>query len=240
MPESLAQILVRMFKYLRRFLLETAICFAGLITILYWLSPHFLSFLQSHFHQKLAFFGVLEPMLALLKLSSIGALILLAPWILWRMSQGLVEVLGFSRKISLGFMLSALLLFYAGTLFCFFVTLPFGINFLLDYQSQHLRPVIAVGKFVNFVGLFLISFGVIFELPLIMTLLCRLKICSPEVFRKYRRFAILLIAIMAAILTPTPDIFNMTMMGLPLYILYEAGIIVAKIVNPPSTYLDKA
>ena len=83
MPESLAQTLVRMFKYLRRFLLETAICFAGLITILYWLSPRFLSFLQSHFQQKLAFFGVLEPMLALLKLSSIGALILLAPWILW-------------------------------------------------------------------------------------------------------------------------------------------------------------
>jgi sec-independent protein translocase protein TatC len=240
MPESLAQTLVRMFKYLRRFLLETVICFVGLITILYWLSPHFLSFLQSHFHQKLAFFGVLEPMLALLKLSSIGALILLAPWILWRMSQGLVEVLGFSRKISLGFMLSALLLFYAGTLFCFFVTLPFGINFLLGYQSQHLRPVIAVGKFVNFIGLFLISFGVIFELPLIMTLLCRLKICGPETFRKYRRFAILLIAIMAAILTPTPDVFNMTMMGVPLYILYEAGIIMARIVNPPSTYLDKA
>ena len=240
MPESLAQTLVRMFKYLRRFLMETAICFAGLITILYWLSPHFLSFLQSHFQQKLAFFGVLEPMLALLKLSSVGALILLAPWIFWRISQGLVKVLGFSRKISLGFMLSALLLFYAGTLFCFFVTLPFGINFLLGYQSQHLRPVIAVGKFVNFIGLFLISFGVIFELPLIMTLLCRLKICGPEVFLKYRRFAILLIAIMAAILTPTPDVFNMTMMGLPLYILYEAGIIVAKIVNPPSTYLDKA
>ncbi|MBW1670259.1 MAG: twin-arginine translocase subunit TatC [Deltaproteobacteria bacterium] len=128
MPESLAQTLVRLLKYLRRFLLETAICFTGLTAILYWLSPHFLAFLQSHFQQHLAFFGVLEPMLALLKLSSVGALILLAPWILWRMSQGLVDVLGFSRKLSLVFMLSALLLFYAGTLFCFFVTLPFGIN----------------------------------------------------------------------------------------------------------------
>jgi len=123
----------------------------------------------------LAFFGVLEPMLALLKLSSVGALILLAPWIFWRISRGLVEVLGFSRKFSLVFMLSALLLFYVGTLFCFFITLPFGINFLLGYQSQHLRPVIAVGKFVNFIGLFLISFGIIFEIPLLMTLLCRLK-----------------------------------------------------------------
>ncbi|PXF56028.1 MAG: preprotein translocase [Deltaproteobacteria bacterium] len=234
MPESLAQILIRLLKYLRRFLLETAICFTGLTAIIYWLSPHFLTFLQSHFQQRLAFFGVLEPILALLKLSSVGALILMAPWILWRMSQGLVDVLGFSRKSSLVFMLSALLLFYAGALFCFFITLPFGINFLLGYQSQHLRPVIAVGKFVNFIGLFLLSFGLIFEIPLVMTLLCRLKICGPETFGRYRRYAILLIAVMAAVLTPTPDVFNMALMGVPLYVLYETGIIIAGILNPPS------
>ena len=234
MPESLAQILVRLLKYLRRFLLETAICFTGLTAIIYWLSPHFLAFLQSHFQQRLAFFGVLEPILALLKLSSVGALILMAPWILWRMSQGLVDVLGFSKKSSLVFMLSALLLFYAGALFCFFITLPFGINFLLGYQSQHLRPVIAVGKFVNFIGLFLLSFGLIFEIPLVMTLLCRLKICGPETFGRYRRYAILLIAVMAAVLTPTPDVFNMALMGVPLYVLYETGIIIAGILNPPS------
>ena len=137
------------------------------------------------------------------------------------------------------FMLSALLLFYAGALFCFFITLPFGINFLLDYQSEHLRPVISVGKFVNFIGLFLIGFGIIFEIPLIMTLLCRLKICTPKFFGRYRRYAILIIAIMAATITPSGDIFNMAMMGVPLYILYEAGIIIAGIVNHPSTYLDK-
>jgi len=96
-----------------------------------------------------------------------------------------------------------------------------------------------VGKFVNFVGLFLISFGMIFEIPLIMTFICRLKICGPETFGRYRGYAVLLIAIMAAILTPTPDIFNMAMMGVPLYVLYEVGIIIARIVNPSSTYLDK-
>ncbi len=235
----MAQTLMRMLKYLRRFILEIAISFTVVTAIMYLLGPRFLAFLQSHFQQHLAFFGVLEPMLALLKLSSIGALILLTPWILWRISQGLVDVLGFSRKSSLMFMLSALLLFYAGALFCFFITLPFGINFLLDYQSEHLRPVISVGKFVNFIGLFLIGFGIIFEIPLIMTLLCRLKICTPKFFGRYRRYAILIIAIMAATITPSGDIFNMAMMGVPLYILYEAGIIIAGIVNHPSTYLDK-
>lgn len=235
----MAQTLVRLLKYLRRFLLETAISFAVVTAIMYLLGPRFLAFLQSRFQQDLAFFGVLEPILALLKLSSVGTLILLAPWIVWRISQGLVDVLGFSRKSSLMFMLSALLLFYAGILFCFFITLPFGINFLLDYQSEHLRPVIAVEKFVNFIALFLIGFGMIFEIPLIMTLLCRLKICTPQFFGRYRRYAILIIAIMAAMLTPTGDIFNMAMMGVPLYVLYEAGIIIAGMVNHPSTYLDK-
>ena len=239
MPENPAQSLLRLVQYLRRFLLETAFCFTVLTAILYWLSPHVLTYLQSHFNQRLAFFGVMEPVLALLKLSTIGALILLAPWIFRRISQGLVATAGLSRRSSLVFVFSALFLFYAGTVFCFFITLPFGMNFLLGYQSQHLRPVITVSKFVDFVGLFLISFGLIFELPLLMTLLARLRICSPGTFGKYRRYAILAIAIMSAVLTPTPDIFNMAMMGLPLYILYEAGIIIARIVNPPSTYLDK-
>jgi len=233
MDEPLSQALASLFLYLRRFLQETIICFMGLTAILYFFSPHFLAFFQAHLHQRLAFFGVLEPMLALLKLSSIGTLILLAPWILWRVSQGLIAVFGFSRKFSLGFMMAALILFYGGATFCFFVTLPFGINFLLGYQSPHLRPVIAVSKFVDFVGLFVLGFGLIFELPLFMTLLCRLRLCSYETFGRYRRYAILIIAIMAAVLTPTPDVFNMAMMGIPLYILFEVGIIVARLVSPP-------
>ncbi len=233
MDEPLFQDIASLFLYLRRFLQETIICFVGLTAILYFLSPHFLAFFQAHLHQRLAFFGVLEPVLALLKLSSIGTLLLLAPWILWRVSQGLIAVFGLSKKFSLGFMMAALLLFYGGATFCFFVTLPFGINFLLSYQSPHLRPVIALSKFVDFVGLFVLGFGLIFELPLFMTLLCRLRICSYKTFVRYRRYAILIIAIVAAVLTPTPDAFNMAMMGIPLYILFEAGIIIARLVSPP-------
>ncbi|NIA08879.1 MAG: preprotein translocase subunit TatC [Nitrospiraceae bacterium] len=218
---------------MRRFLKETIVSFIGLTAILYFFSPHFLAFFQAHLHQRLAFFGVLEPILALLKLSSIGTLILLAPWILWCVSKALITIFGLSKRSALGFMIAALLLFYGGATFCFFVTLPFGINFLLGYQSPHLRPVIDMSKFVDFVGLFVLGFGLIFELPVFMTLLCRLRICSYETFGKYRRYAILIIAIMAAVLTPTPDVFNMAMMGIPLYILFEAGIIVAKLVSPP-------
>lgn len=229
------QTILRLLVYLRRSLLQIAVCFVVITAVLYWLAPQILDLLRLHLGQRLAFFGVMEPVLALLKLASIIAVGLLAPWVIWRISQGLVAVFGLSKRFAVIFLSTALLLFYAGAAFCFFVTLPFGINFLLGYQSEHLRPVIAVGKFVDFVGLFLIGFGLIFELPLVMTVLCRLRICSHNTFARYRRYAVLVIAILAAMLTPTPDILNMALMGLPLYILYEAGILIAKFADPSHT-----
>nr|WP_246325206.1 twin-arginine translocase subunit TatC [Dissulfurirhabdus thermomarina] len=219
---------------MRRFLLEGAVATGLATAAVYFYSPELLRFLQGHLDQRLAFFGVLEPVVALLKLSLVTALALLAPWFLWRLAGALRAVFGLSRRFAFFFLPAALVLFYGGAAFCFFVTLPFGVDFLLGYQSPHLRPVISVGKFVNFVGLFLLAFGIVFELPLVMTLLCRLRICGVETFRRYRRFAVLAIAVLAAVLTPTPDVFNMALMGVPLYLLYEVGVLVARLTGPRS------
>ena len=124
------------------------------------------------------------------------------------------------------FILFTTLLFYAGTLFCYFVTLPFGINFLLGFGSEQLRPVISISRFVNFVTLFVLAFGAIFELPVFMVFLAKVGLCPRSFFEKNRRYALLLIAIVAALLTPTPDIVNMLLMGGPLYLLYESGILI--------------
>jgi sec-independent protein translocase protein TatC len=106
------------------------------------------------------------------------------------------------------------------------VTLPFGIKFLLGFGSEELKPVISIGRFVNFVTLFILAFGVIFELPIFMVFLAKVGISSRRFFSKHRRYAVLLIAIIAALLTPTPDVVNMLLMGGPLYLLYEAGILI--------------
>ncbi|MGQ9498872.1 MAG: twin-arginine translocase subunit TatC [Dissulfurimicrobium sp.] len=227
---SLARNLARFFMVIRRFIIEAIGGFFGLTFVIYWFSPHILNVIQRHLATpRLTFFGVMEPVIALLKLSSIAAIVLIAPFIALRVSQGLVVVFGVSRRFSLIFAASALILFYTGAAFCYFVILPFSVKFLLDYQSKHLTPVIAIGRFVDFTGLFMLGFGVVFELPLLMTVFCQLNICSYKLFARQRRYAILLISIVAAILTPTPDVFNMMLMGLPLYFLYELGIIFAKI-----------
>jgi sec-independent protein translocase protein TatC len=128
-------------------------------------------------------------------------------------------------KSTLPIFLTALFLFYLGAFFCYFVTLPFGVQFLLGYQSAHIKPMISVGKYVSFCAVFIFGFGLTFELPLILALLSYIKVVNAAFLTRNRRYAILLIAIIAAVVTPTPDVFNMTLMSLPIYFLYELGIL---------------
>jgi sec-independent protein translocase protein TatC len=105
------------------------------------------------------------------------------------------------------------------------VTLPYGVRFLLNFQTQHIEAIISVKKFVSFCFLLIIGFGLIFELPLSMILLARLGLTEAKVLARYRRYAILSITVIAAILTPTPDILNLALMGVPLYLLFEIGLV---------------
>jgi sec-independent protein translocase protein TatC len=128
-------------------------------------------------------------------------------------------------------LITAISLFYLGAFFCFFVTLPFGVQFLLGYQSANIKPMISAGKYVSFCTFFIFGFGLTFELPLILALLSYLRVVNAAFLTRNRRYAILLIAIAAAVITPTPDVFNMALMGGPLYILFEIGVILVKIIE---------
>ena len=197
----------------------------------YLLSDIILLFFQNHLDQKLAFFRVAEPFLAHIKIALFTALFTLMPAILYVFWNALVKPFNMSRKSFTLFLFFTCLLFYGGVLFCYFITLPYGVNFLLEFQSEQLRPVISIGKFISFVTLFLLAFGVIFELPVLMIFASKSGLVSRNFFEKNRRYALLVISIIAALLTPTPDIVNMMLMGVPLYVLYETGILVLKIMK---------
>ena len=199
----------------------------------YFLSPFLLNLFQNHLDQKLAFFTVAEPFLAHLKLSFFLALFMLMPLIVYWFWKALAKSFGLGAQTGLWFALATCILFYAGTSFCYFITLPFGVNFLLGFQSEQLQPVISIAKFITFVTIFILAFGIIFELPIFMVFGAKVGIFPRKSFEKNRRYAILAISIVAALLTPTPDVVNMLLMGVPLYLLYEAGIIVLKLLNIP-------
>lgn len=215
---------------LRRSIRSLGISLIVLTIGLFLFSGNLLLFLQNHLDEKLYFFSVAGPFLAHVKVSFFGALYILMPWIMYVVWKGIGLPFGVRGRKLFWFVFGTCFLFYAGTLFCFLITLPYGVSFLLGFQSENLKAVISVGRFVNFVTIFILAFGVIFELPVFMVFSAGVGV-SRKVFEKNRRYAILIIAILSALLTPTPDVVNMALMGGPLYFLYEAGILVIRLFN---------
>ena len=199
--------------------------------LLYVLSSTVLSGLQGHLHQQLSFFTVAEPFLAHVKLSFFVALFVLMPGILYCLWMALGKPFKLEESTLAWFVFFTTVLFYLGAGFCYFITLPYGVKFLLGFQSDQLKPVISISRFVNFVTIFILAFGIIFELPIFMVFAAKVGICSRQTFEKHRRYAVLIISILAALLTPTPDVVNMLLMGGPLYLLYEIGILVLRMIK---------
>ena len=187
---------------------------------------------STNLRANLVAFSIPESFLSLLKLTLYTSLFFSIPIIfyhLWKSFAPLFRLKGL--KSSTPILLTAIFLFYLGAFFCYFVTLPFGVQFLLGYQSAHIKPMISVGKYVSFCTVFIFGFGLTFELPLILALLSYIKVVDGAFLTRNRRYAILLIAVAAAVITPTPDFFNMALMGGPLYLLFEIGVILVKIIE---------
>jgi sec-independent protein translocase protein TatC len=181
---------------------------------------------------KLIFIAPAEAVWMHIKISFISAFILSSPIIfyeIWRfIAPGLLER---ERKYAIPFVFTTTILFLLGSLFCFIIILPFAMNFLLTYKTENLQPMIAVGNYIDFCLKFILSFGAIFELPVMMVFLTKMGVVTPEFLAKNRKYSVLIAFILAAVLTPTPDAFNQTLMAIPIIILYETGILASRILN---------
>jgi sec-independent protein translocase protein TatC len=177
-------------------------------------------------------FSIPEAFFSLLKLTLYASLFLSIPIIFYQVWKSFAPLFRLKElKSTISIFLTSLALFYLGAFFCYFVTLPFGVKFLIGYQSAHIKPMISVGKYISFCAVFIFGFGLTFELPLFLALLSYIRVVNAAFLTRNRRYAILLIAIVAAAVTPTPDPFNMGLMGVPLYLLFEVGVILVKIIE---------
>lgn len=181
---------------------------------------------------QLIFVGPAEAFWAHIKIGFLTGLLLAIPFLLfelWRfVSPGLLPR---ERRYALPFVILGTVFFFFGIAFCYFVVLPFGMNFLLTYKTEHLTPMLSIGLFIDFTVKFLIAFGLIFQLPLLMSLAARLGLVTSTFLARNRKYAVLLNFVIAAILTPTPDIFNQALMAGPLCLLYEVGIWAARLIE---------
>lgn len=218
---------------LRKGLLQILFTMLVAGVVLFPFSKRLLAHLQQNvLKTELVAFSLPEPLLSLLKLTLYGSLFFSLPMLFYQIWKAFFPLFHLHQKrYFILFFLLSLFLFYLGAFFCYFVTLPFGVQFLLGYQSEKIQPMISAGRFVSFCTAFIFGFGLTFELPLVLALLAYINVIQASFLTRNRRYAILLIAILSAIITPTPDIFNMSLMGGPLYILFEIGVILVKIIE---------
>jgi sec-independent protein translocase protein TatC len=180
---------------------------------------------------SLVFLAPAEAFWMHMKVSFVASFIVALPVIffqIWRfISPGLLSN---EKKYLIPFLVSSTALFLAGALFCFVIILPFAMTFLLGYKTGSLTPMISVGSYIDFCLKFILAFGAIFELPLVIVFLSKFGIVSPQGLSKNRKYAVLFAFIAAAVLTPTPDAFNQVLMAVPIIILYEIGILLSIII----------
>ncbi len=175
---------------------------------------------------KLIFLGPAEALWMNIKISFVAGLIFSLPVIfhqLWKfISPGLLQR---EKKYILPFIFFSTGLFLFGASFCFFIVLPYAMGFLLTYKvGDFLMPMLSVGQYVDFCLKFILAFGIVFELPIIIIFLTKTGIVTTKTLAKNRKYAVLIAFILAALLTPTPDAFNQILMAVPIILLYEIGI----------------
>jgi sec-independent protein translocase protein TatC len=179
----------------------------------------------------LIFTGPMDKFVAHLKLAFFGGVILAFPYLasqIWAfVAPGLYAR---EKKYGLSFIVSGSILFALGILFSYFVVFPMAFKFLMTYGGDVDKPMISIGEYMSFFVTTSIGFGAAFELPLIIILLSMFGIVSHKFLKEKRRYAIMGIAVVAAVITP-PDLLSMVMMLAPMVALYEIATIIVGIME---------
>ncbi len=170
-----------------------------------------------------------EAFFTFLKSAFLSGILLSSPIIIYQfwmfIAPGLYHK---ERRLLLPIIFLSSLFFIGGALFGYFIVFPWGFKFFLGFASETIKPLPSMKEYLSFSSKMLIAFGLVFELPLVLTFLAKLGIVSVAFLKKQRKYALLLFFTGAAILTP-PDVVTQIMMALPLMVLYEISIIGAMI-----------
>jgi len=178
---------------------------------------------------NMIFTGLPEAFFTYLKVAFLAGIMLAAPVIIYQfwmfVAPGLYHK---EKRLLVPIVLLSSIFFIGGALFGYFIVFPFGFKFFLGFATDSIRPLPSMKEYLAFAAKLLLAFGLVFELPLVITFLAKLGLVSVDFLKKNRKYALLLFFVFAAILTP-PDVVTQIMMALPLMVLYEISIIGARI-----------
>lgn len=177
-------------------------------------------------NRKLYFTGITDKFMVYFKISLIAAAALVSPYLLYQLWQFVSPALyKHEKRFFIPFAFLGTLSFVVGLCFAYYVVIPFGYKFLINFGSPNDVAMITLTQYFDLTLKLMLAMGAIFELPVIMSLLAKFGIVKAEFLRRYRRHAILATAVLSAIVTPTPDAFTMLIVMVPIYMLFEIGIV---------------
>ena len=178
---------------------------------------------------SLVFTSVAEAFFTYMKVGFIGGLILASPYVLYQVwafvAPGLYR---HEKKYIVPFVFLGSFFFTLGIVFAYFVVLPVGYKFFLGYATDFIKPLPSIKEYLSFSIKFLLAFGLVFEFPVVLLILAKIGVIDAKTMARHRRYAILLIFIFAAVMTP-PDLISQLLMALPLMALYELSILLARL-----------
>ena len=164
-----------------------------------------------------------------IQISMVLGFVFAFPYVLWEVWRFIRPALSESEARKSGrIVVFSSLFFFLGIAFAYFLIVPFSLNFASGYYiSSQITNFFTLDNYISFVTMMMLGCGIVFELPMVIFFLAKLGIITAEFMRTYRRHAIVVILILAAVITPSPDMFTMTIVAIPIYMLYELSIIVA-------------
>ncbi|MEW6526979.1 MAG: twin-arginine translocase subunit TatC [Spirochaetota bacterium] len=186
-------------------------------------------FIESGF--KLNIFNLVEGFVLRIKASFVMGLLIGLPLLVYHLWQYIKPAIDIdNRKFAVYSIIAAVILFYTGLGATYFYLLPLSIKVLLSFTPPDMENMINASKYFNFAILFAVAIGITFEMPIIIMILTRIGIVSPSFLISKRKYAIVLIWIFAAVITPTTDPLTLTLVAVPLMLLYELSIIISKFI----------
>ena len=189
---------------------------------------------------SLVFINATEPFFTILKVSALAGLVVAFPIIIWQVWTFIAPALyGHEKRLAIPFVFFSSLCFGTGTYFGFTFVFPMIFSFLVTYGTNvgGINAMLSMGAYLTLASRLLIAFGLVFELPIVIFFLARLGIVDHKWLAKNRKFSLLLAFVMGAVLTP-PDIFSQASIAIPFIVLYEIGIVVARLFGKKKSEVD--
>jgi len=224
---------------LRKRIMISLVAVMGTASLVYWFAPDIIRWLL-HYYQDAApkgtanhfvFTGPLDAFVTRLKIATYGGIVLAVPvwmWQLWRfITPGLHK---HEKRYAVPFVLASVVLFAVGVVVAL-LTLPAALGWLLGVGGQEVKPLLTADKYISLVSLMMVAFGISFEFPVVLVFLLIARVLKTAQLIRWRRWAIVLIVTFAAVITPSQDPYSLFFMAIPMYLFYEASIVVGKVLK---------